>query len=227
MAHAYFVIGRAEEGIEAALRFGEKTLGFQKGDRDMLVLRYSLFSVEEARRIGELVSRAPLGNNGKLIVIAAERLFHESQNALLKVFEEPTEGTTLVLVVPSEGIILPTLRSRLLALPGKQERVLSELAQEFIDKPTRRAKVIELILARAKSDKPEEKQGARQDARELIEGVMRATYETNRETPRPELAALLVDLNALMPVMFDRSAPLKPILEHLTIVVPKNLTNSI
>ena len=221
MAHAYFVAARAEDGIAAALSFGERELGLSsKGNPDVVTLQYSLFPVEDARKVGELVSRAPLRGTEKLIVIAAERLFHEAQNALLKVFEEPTPGTTLILVVPSEGIILPTLRSRLMQLPGTEAGESSPLAKEFLDKPAARADVVAAILKRASSDKQEEKQAARRDARELLEGIMRTAYAAHRARPTPELAALLLDLDRFMPIMFERAAPLKPILEHISMVFP-------
>ncbi len=226
MAHAYFVAARAEEGIASALSFGERELGLSsKGNPDVVTLQYSLFPVEEARRIGELVSRTPLRGTEKLIVIAAERLFHEAQNALLKVFEEPTPGTTLILVVPSEGIILPTLRSRLTQLPGTDAGESSPLAKEFLEKPAARADVVAAILKRASSDKQEEKQAARRDARELVEGIMRAAYRAHRAKPSAELAGLLSDLNRLMPIMFERAATLKPILEHALMTVPRLMSD--
>lgn len=225
MAHAYFFAGASEEGIAAAHAFGKKHLSLSaKGNADVVTLRYSLFPVEEARRIGEIASRAAMGENGTLIIIAAERLFHESQNALLKVFEEPGEGTTLVLVVPSEGMLLPTMRSRLLPLPGTTAGEVPAIAREFLEKPGKRADLVAAILKRAGADDAQEKQAGRRDARELIEGVMRAAYDAHRAKPSPELSALLSDLNAFMPIMFERSAPLKPVLEHLLIVSPKGLT---
>lgn len=224
MAHAYFFAGAFEEGIAAAHAFAEEHLSLSvKGNADVVTLRYSLFPVDEARRIGELASRAALGENGTLIIIAAERLFHESQNALLKVFEEPGDGTTLILIIPSEGMLLPTMRSRLLPLPGTTADSLPAIAREFIDKPAKRADVVASILKRAGADDAEEKQAGRRDARELIEGVMRAAYEAHRTKPSPELSALLSDLNAFMPIMFERSAPLKPVLEHLLITMPRSI----
>src|SRR4051812_8412136 len=118
MAQSYFVAGEAEQGIKQALTFGERALGLTgTNNPDILVLRYGLFSVEDSRKLIDAAYRSASGGNGKLIIASAPRLFHEAQNALLKVFEEPPAGVTLVLVVPSAGILLPTLRSRLLSLP--------------------------------------------------------------------------------------------------------------
>lgn len=222
--HAYFYAGDIEEGIQASLAFGERELELSGvGNPDIITLRYGLFPVEEARGISDIASRAPLRGEHKLITVATARIFHEAQNALLKVFEEPSPGTFLVLIVPSEGNIIPTLRSRLLPLPGTEASGdLSPFAQEFIKADgASREKMIAKLLDRAKSDKAEEKQAVRIEALRFAEDLMRATYRAREKKSDSELGALLADLNRLIPVLNERSAPLKPILEHLLITVPQ------
>jgi hypothetical protein len=211
-----------EEGIAAALSFGEQELSLSVQSPDLLTLRHGLFSVDDARFVTELASRAPVQGEAKLIVIAAGRIFHEAQNALLKTFEEPAPGTYLVLIVPSEGNIIPTLRSRLLPLPGTESASgLSSEAEEFVSGTARtREKVIKDILERAKSDDQEEKQAARLAALRLAEGIAHKAYTAHKKKESPELRALLEDLSRLIPVLHERSAPLKPILEHLSLTVP-------
>ncbi len=219
--HAYFVAGDNARAVEAALAFAQNELGLEtKGNPDVIVLHYSMFPVEEARKIADIASRAALGGKGKCIIIATDRIFHEAQNALLKTFEEPSEGTTLILIVSSEGVLIPTLRSRLLPLPGMRLSDESEIAREFLATPAARSKVVERILDRAKSDKDEEKQAGRREARELVEGLVRAAYAARRKTPSPDLDAFLSDLDRFIPILHERSAPLKPILEHVLITTP-------
>lgn len=55
---------------------------------------------------------ANLGHGKVFIVDEAELLNPAGQNALLKTLEEPTAGTTLILVTASEDRLLPTIRSR-------------------------------------------------------------------------------------------------------------------
>lgn len=221
--HAFFVAGDIEEGIQSALAYGERELGLSStGNPDVLVLRYTLFPVEEARKIGELASRVPVQGEKKLIIIAASRFFHEAQNALLKVFEEPTPGTVLVLVVPSIGSIIPTLRSRLLSLPGSTaDNAMTDSVRAFISaKPEEREKLVAKLLDRAKSDKADEKQAARIEALTLATGIMEAGYPRREDA---EMRAFLAELNRLIPILHERSAPLKPILEHLLISMPGSL----
>lgn len=213
--HAYLRTGDSEAGIAAALSFGERELGLAPlGNPDVVVYRYGHFPVEDARRIVSAASQAPLKDH-RLIVIAAERLFHEAQNALLKVFEEPAPGTTLVLVVPAEGPILPTLRSRLIALPGVPET--PERHAFILATEEERKKIISKLLDRAKSDKDEEKQAARAEAIRIIEDLTRTVHAQGGDP------TLLAELDRFLPMLHERAAPLKLIFEHLLLVLPKNL----
>lgn len=237
--HAYFFAGDREEGILAALAYGERVLALiGPTNPDIITLRYDLFSVEEARGVHGIANRTSTKGEAKLVIIAAHRIFHEAQNALLKVFEEPAPGTYLVLIVPSEGNIIPTLRSRLLPLPQHKIHIktdmiyhISQIADEFLKAgKAEREKIVSKILERAKSDKQEEKQAARIETLRLAEDLVRATYAMSREQAAggrrqkdKELVAFLTDLNHFIPMLHERSAPLKPILEHLLITAPTKL----
>lgn len=213
--HAYFIAGDAEEGIADALTFIASKLGLPATHSDVLVLRYDNFSVDDARAVAETASRAPIQGDVRALVISAKRFFHEAQNALLKTFEEPAPGVHLFLVVSSSGVISPTLHSRLLPLAPSGKGARSK-GEEFLNgSEADREKIVEKILARAKKDAPAEKQAARVEALELAQEVMRAGYKDRAKNPA--LAALLSDLDRLIPILHERSAPLKPVLEHLLI----------
>lgn len=225
--HAYVYAGGIEAGITSAREFAERELGLPDGSPDISVFSYQHFSVEDARSLGAFAAQAPTQGDQKVIVLTAGRLFHEAQNALLKLFEEPPHGTTLILVVPAEGMLLPTLRSRVLSLPGNQVSIGLEEANEFLsaDAPGRAKQVAKLVL-NAKSDKDEEKQAARLRAIRLVEGLIRYTHEARKNTKDSqahELDLLLRDLSRFLPILHERSAPLKLIFEHLLLVVPEEL----
>ena len=225
--HAYFVVGEVGQEVEHAYAFIEAELGIAgAGNADVMVLKYGLFSVDDARALRALADLAPTTGSQKVLIISVSRLFHEAQNALLKLFEEPPEGTTLILILPTEGIVLPTLRSRMLPLPSTAtSSAISSEAQEFIKAgKAEREKITEKILTRAKSDKDDEKQSARLSAIHLIEGLMRKAHEQwqteTNATKKKELRLFLDDLNAFLPILHERSAPLKLIFEHILITLP-------
>lgn len=218
MHHAFVIEAGVEEGVERALEWIEGELGLSaQGNPDVIVLRYGLFSVEDARKVLELASQAPVIGEVKVLVIAATRVYHESQNALLKLFEEPPAGTYLFLILPSLGGLLPTLRSRVQVVTrGRVQRVMPEIAQEFIKaSPEKRSAIIKKLSTGRDED---ERRENRDRAILLVNGLEQAAaedVERNRE--------LLRDIATLRGFLHDRSAPLKMILEHLAIVTPKNL----
>ena len=227
--HAYLYVGGQEEGIQAARDFAAAQLGIEGADHpDVAVFAYpGLFPIDDARRIQSVASQAPVKGSQKVIVMAAGRLFHQTQNALLKLFEEPSEGTTLVLIVPAEGILLPTLRSRLIELPRGQEAI-NPIAQTFLDAtPDERGKLVAKLVARGKADKDAEKQAARIEAVRIVEGLIRFAYaarETATGKDAEELTLFLRDLDRFMPILHTSSAPLKLIFEHVLTVMPQSLT---
>jgi DNA polymerase III delta prime subunit len=233
MAHAYVLADESERGIETAANFAESTFDIARhqDSADFIVLRYGLFSVEDARKLSELACNAPTGAH-KVIVVTATRLFHEAQNALLKLFEEPPAATTLILIVPSEGMLIPTLRSRLAQLPRqpdiKDKATPSSLGETFLKASAEeREKLVTKLVDRSKADKDEEKQRARSEAIALAEDLLRAAEAVrvaNRSVGREDdTLAFQKDLMAFMPLLHTRSAPLKLIFEHLLLVIPKEL----
>lgn len=215
--HAYLYVGGKEAGIAAARAF-LATRGLAGADNpDISVFSYEgTLPVDVVRSINALAQQSGRSGVEKAIIIAAGRLFVESQNALLKTFEEPPEGTTLVLIIPAEGILLPTLRSRLLHLPGTA--ISAEDAAAFlIASDADRTKLITKLVAKAKDGNEEEKQAARMEAMRLCQGLMVALSEKNF----PERERLLGELSRFMPILHTSSAPLKLIFEHLLLVLPK------
>ena len=56
--HAYFITGESEKGIERALAHAEADLGLaRENNPDLIVLRHGLFSVDDARKIIDLIGR--------------------------------------------------------------------------------------------------------------------------------------------------------------------------
>jgi hypothetical protein len=221
MHHAFVIEAEAEKGIEAALAWTKSELGMKvEQNPDIAVLRYGLFSVADARKVAEVVAGAPFSGEHKVVIIAASRAYHEAQNALLKVFEEPAPGTHLFLVLPTLGGLLPTLRSRVQTLgteAGGKE--IPEIAETFLkgSKEKRSA----LIKKLATGSDEEERREHREEAIALMNGIEAAAYAAGKQ--RGEAALLLSDIATLRGYLYDRSAPVKMILEHLSLVVPKDL----
>ncbi len=109
---------------------------FQVLERDLKTAT----SVEATRQFLRGAQVAPFEARGQVFVItAAESLSGEASNALLKTLEEPhlTSPRHFFLLSPSQFDLLPTLRSRSLAIylgsesAGREDPKLGELADRF------------------------------------------------------------------------------------------------
>jgi DNA polymerase-3 subunit delta' len=74
--------------------------------------------IAQVRKLLERLSLKPLSARRKFaVILQAEQMNAEAQNALLKTLEEPPPETTLVLVSSAPDALLPTIRSRCLRVP--------------------------------------------------------------------------------------------------------------
>lgn len=228
MRHHAFIIETAEadKGIETARNWTKQELGLKADDNlDNGVLRYGLFSVADARRIFDLATRTSFAGEYKILIIAVSRIYHEAQNALLKIFEEPPRGVYLFLILPTFGGLLPTLRSRVTELKVhtvKQQEEIQEVARVFIRGTKERRSALIKKLADGKDE--EERRRHRDEAIVIMNGVETILYrlfKTHKDDS--VIITLLFEIMFLRDALYERSAPIRMILEHLSLVLPKNL----
>lgn len=113
------------------------------GNSDVTIFNVESLSIDEARQVIERAQFKPHGDKN-IIIIATDFVSPVTQNALLKVMEEPPEKTVIYLVIPYVSMLLPTLRSRVQMLSGNvSESSLAALAQKIIAAP--HAERLELI----------------------------------------------------------------------------------
>jgi DNA polymerase III delta prime subunit len=221
--HAFVIEAQIDEGVEVASGWVERELGMAVlGNPDVVVVRFGLLSVADARLISKLASGSPFAGEYKAVIIAASRIYHEAQNALLKLFEEPPRGTYLFLSLPSLGGLLPTLRSRVTVLgESRQKLTIPESAEEFL-KATheKRSAVIKKLTA---GGDDEDRRENREEALALVNGIEMAAYAAMQKEKGRDIAALLSDIAVLRGYLHDRSMPIRMILEHLSLVLPRSL----
>ena len=110
LPHALLII--AEEGLES-----EQVLEWLAVHRPSELIhivpleKKTTISVEQIRDLQQSVRTQP--TTRRVIIIAEAQLMTESaSNALLKLLEEPGQGTHFILATPDEELLLPTIRSR-------------------------------------------------------------------------------------------------------------------
>lgn len=70
------------------------------------------FGIADARALMLQAQQTAVEAAGRTFVLATKNIPVEAQNALLKLFEEPPRGVQFHVVIPQEGLLIPTLRSR-------------------------------------------------------------------------------------------------------------------
>jgi len=74
--------------------------------------------INVARKFGDEAMRRPsVGARKVMILQGADKMNHQAQNALLKTFEEPIKGLTIILLAQNPHELLATVRSRCWHLP--------------------------------------------------------------------------------------------------------------
>ena len=127
--------------------------------------------IKKVRILKKKISRKPFQQKYKIIFIKnAESLTIEAQNALLKTLEEPPSHTIIILSVPCETSLLPTIQSRcrIFHLPREKISPPSKDSPEIqvLEKILKSAKMgerIELIKPYTKTN-PKTKTKAREHA---------------------------------------------------------------
>jgi DNA polymerase III delta prime subunit len=222
--HAFVIEAEAEKGIEVAQAWAGRELGMRiENNPDIVVLHYGLFSVADARRVADTAAGAAFVGENRVIIIAANRAYHEAQNALLKLFEEPPPGTYLFLVLPTLGGLLPTLRSRIQILKyGFTKPIISKATEEFLKASKEKRSALIKKLTSGKDE--EERRENREEAITLLNGIEAIAYTVMQKKGDKTVTALLADIAVLRDHLYDRSAPVRMILEHISLVIPKGLS---
>ncbi len=117
MHHANVLIGN----IDWALTVIPPEYGSTHVDVRLCV--YERMSIADARAIIEEARLRPVKRSVRSFVLAAKTLPIETQNALLKIFEDPNEHALFFLVVPRFDMLIPTLKSRLFVYAQEADRV--------------------------------------------------------------------------------------------------------
>ncbi len=147
------------------------------------------FLIEDAKSV---IAEAYIAEiDPKYIVIAAYEFNVYSQNALLKILEEPPKNIIFIILSPTKSALLPTIRSR---LPIQKEKLHKERPQIEIDlQRLDLAKVFEFLSTYKNISKNE----AKSIVEALYEQALRHGVElSHKQLENFDKAYRLLELNA-------------------------------
>ena len=239
--HAYFLVGEAEVILENLISFLEKSVGLKtSGNPDFFHGKYLTFNIDHARNLAEAQERKSFAQDStwrtwrpgrqveisrKVFIIQAEIITEEAQNALLKVFEEPTSGTHFFIIAPQD-ILLPTLRSRMQVVNVSTSQVdtqkLSRTRLDILDMKMgeRLEKVKEITEAISDEEK------TKQDAIAFLNQVESELYQIWEGQTFPNVGHRVSNISHSLEIcgqarasLYDRGAPVKIILENVMLSI--------
>ncbi|MDB5225346.1 MAG: polymerase subunit delta, polymerase subunit delta protein [Candidatus Adlerbacteria bacterium] len=209
--HAYIYEG-ALSLLEALADDARTRFGFPpEHSPDVHVREFEKFGIEESRWLSD-VGALKSSSSRALFVVGISSVTSEAQQALLKLFEEPQEGSVYVALVP-HGTILPTLRSRMLEYPERQigpKKVLGSAVQFLKSSGKDRSDFITKLL---KDD-----DGQKERVREFLNALEAELYKGIGKNAKAR--AGLEDIAKVRDYVRDRSPSLKMLLEHLAVSLP-------
>lgn len=104
---------------------------YRSPSADVIHHTYHRMNIADARSLIREALFRPVEGVKRVFVIEASGILGEAQNALLKLFEEPSEHVSFYLIIPREHILLPTLRSRLQLISVEEQGVHTDSFDEF------------------------------------------------------------------------------------------------
>ncbi len=217
--HAYLVEGSIESSLESVLAFLEKELNFPlQNNPDFWQGEFDTFGINDGRRINELQSKKTFGSGKQIFIIKTNFITREAQNSLLKMFEEPTVDTHFFILMNSDEVLLPTLKSRLMIVKGGAFGTpQKEFVGEFLGANVgERLKMIRKFFGDAKKKKPADKAGAIEFLNEL-EKQLREKIGDKKITKKEKF--VFDEIIRCRSYLNDRSPSVKMLLEYVTSII--------
>ena len=222
--HAYCINASGKNITKEVFEFIEKKVGFKtKRNPDFWFAEFDTLNVEESRKIKETHFQKSTTGDLRVSVICANFITEQAQNAMLKMFEEPSGGTCFFLISPSAGNLLPTLKSRMIFIDVEKvketynkEDKNSMNAKEFlsIDLAERLKKIKKLL-----DDISDEKESKIRVVNFLNELETEVYNRVKMSKATKKELFILEEIEKCRSFSSDPSPSLKIILEHLALVI--------
>ncbi len=208
--HAYLLLGKEEHIFPILVDFFESKVGIKsKGNPDFWSAEFSTLGIEEGRLIKERQSMTSFGGGLKIFIISADSITFEAQNALLKVFEEPTSKTHFFIILPSIEALLPTFLSRV-SLHRYENKEEDIFPKEFLKATsTERVALLQKMIERKN----------RGEALSFLNGLEKTLRASKKELTKDDIF-VFEEIMKCRGYLSLRSPSFKTILEYVALIIP-------
>jgi len=219
--HAYLLVGDRGYWKKILTKELKKLLKIDNlaSSPDIWWQDYESFGIKDAHALIEREARKSFGRHGRFFVLEISSITPETQNALLKTFEEPAPSAHFFIIARSLEMFLPTLRSRMVILTGAEVSPQvprgESSATPFLklDLPDR----LDFIQSEFLKNKDKSK-GEIIDFVADLEKILRSKINMAKITKDEELA--LHELAKCQRYLQNPRSSNRLILEHLALILP-------
>lgn len=216
--HAYCIEGDKLEILPILHKFLEDDFKFKIiANPDLLNKTSDTFTIDDSREVKEFHLCKSFGESGKKVfIICANFITREAQNALLKIFEEPSSGNYFFIITPSSEILLPTLRSRLAVVSASSENSSNKEARLFIKSGISERLAMIKVLTESISDDEKSKM----DALLFVNGIEKEFInKRNAIDLKLRDTMIIEELEHVRDYLGDRAPSVKMLLEHIALIL--------
>jgi DNA polymerase III delta prime subunit len=208
--HAYLLVGDKSSLESELLIFLKDKLAFSvQANPDFIHERNSVITIEKARELQDFHLRRPFQGARRVFLLNADSITHEAQNALLKLFEEPTVGNHFFLILGDDRSVLPTLRSRM------EVYYVSSLKEQDQGRKFIEGSLLERMKTVTTLSEEKDKGGARALIHSLMHEIRHKKNVSQKEH------SVLKDLVKADDYLSDRAPSIKILLEHIAHTLPR------
>lgn len=207
--HAYCIQGERDFVLEEIKIFLQDDLDFKiLGNPDFYYEAFETFSIEESRKLKEQ-QQARAFNGLKIFIFSCNFITREAQNALLKIFEEPTEGTHFFLITKTIDILLPTLKSRMVQVRLSSKASENSDIEKFVKaNMLKRFEYIRNIIESKEKNV----------AITFLDSLEQFFSSSGLKIQNTSFVREMIELKKFL---FSQGSSMKLILEHIALICPK------
>ena len=227
--HAYYLAGDRSLVTVIEDMVKDDGLVHAEANGDYYRRDFSSFTIDDARELRIAHETRPTHPGGwKIFILYFGGITVEAQNALLKLFEEPAEYAKFFIIIPSEHLLLPTVRSRLALLeianiaPKKHASgsdmpgSVRSLAEKFVSS----SQAERLLLIKKLMDDIANEKRTKQDAIDLVHAIEKVLYERKLGIGNdPARMQAMHVIQIAGKYAYDRSPSLKMLLEFVALSI--------
>jgi DNA polymerase III delta prime subunit len=100
------------------------------------IIRLPALAIDDVRSLIERAYQRPAVKATRLFIIVVNSIALVTQNALLKLLEEPPATTRFALIMPPGSSLLPTVMSRLYCVPYEEAGAVTAVFEQFMQLST-------------------------------------------------------------------------------------------